>query len=112
MTERMRVAFTGGEGLIAGIVRERLPSAFEPRWLTRAEADVSDLEALERAFAGMDAVVHLAANAENDARWDELLLTADVRFAIVNGVSENRGRWLGLDEGRRVLGWEPLDGIA
>jgi nucleoside-diphosphate-sugar epimerase len=239
----MRVAFTGGDGLIAGIVRERLSSAFAPSWLTQAEADVTDLPALERAFAGLDAVVHLAANAESDASWEELLpanvigayhafeaarrvnvrrvvfassnhamgmymhddqrfadadhptevgtdapvrpdslygaskawgeaigrlyaeqhglevvclrigwvpeedvppsstamrqeppeiarrapgmwlshrdcasliqaaLTADVRFAIVNGVSDNRGRWFSLDEGRRLLGWEPQDGI-
>jgi nucleoside-diphosphate-sugar epimerase len=244
MTEPIRVAFTGGEGLIAGIVRSSLSSAFEPRWLTQDEADVTDLGALERAFAGIDAVVHLAANAENDAGWDELLapnvigahnvfeasrragvrrvifassnhamgmymhdddrfadadhpaqvpadapvrpdslygaskawgealgrlyaekhglevvclrigwvpeddappsstdmrgepprvarrapgmwlshrdcaslieaaLTADVQFAIVNGVSDNRGRWFTLDEGRRVLGWQPRDGIA
>jgi nucleoside-diphosphate-sugar epimerase len=243
MTDPLRVAFTGGEGLIAGIVRERLSSAFEPRWLTQDEADVADRPALERAFAGMDAVVHLAANAENDASWEELLpanvigahhvfeasrragvrrvvfassnhamgmyvhdgdrfadahhpaevatdapvrpdslygatkawgealgrlyaekhglqvvclrigwvpeddeppsstdmpneppevarrapgmwlshrdcaslieaaLAADVRFAIVNGVSDNRGRWFSLDEGRHLLGWEPLDGI-
>jgi nucleoside-diphosphate-sugar epimerase len=41
----------------------------------------------------------------------EAALTADVRFAIVNGVSDNSGRWFTLDEGRRLLGWEPQDGI-
>lgn len=242
MNEPMRVAFTGGEGLIARIVRERISPAFEPRWLTRAEADVTDLAALERAFAGMDAVVHLAAVADAYSTWEELLppnvtgayhafeaarragvrrlvfassnhavgmymrdddrfadpdhpievgtdvdirpdglygaskawgealgrlyadvhglevvclrigwvpeddeppssvemrrepphiarrapgmwlshrdcaslivaaLTADVQFAIVNGVSDNRGRWFSLEDGRRLLGWEPQDG--
>lgn len=40
----------------------------------------------------------------------EAALVADVRFAIVNGVSDNVGRWFSLEEGRRLLGWEPRDG--
>lgn len=243
MGEPMKVAVTGGTGRIAGILRARLSDQFAPEWLSQAEGDVTDLAALERAFAGMDAVVHLAANADAYASWDELApvnvigayhafeaarrarvrrvvfassnhamgmymrdddrfadadhpievrtdapvrpdglygaskawgealgrlyaeqhglevvclrigwvpdedeppsttemrreppeiarrapgmwlshrdcaslieaaLTADVRFAIVNGVSDNRGRWFSLDEGRILLGWEPQDGI-
>lgn len=239
----MRVAVTGGTGLIAGIMRLFLAERFDFRWLSQEEADVTDLPALERAFAGMDAVVHLAAIADAYATWDEVLppnvigaygafeaarragvrrfvfassnhavgmfmreddrfadpdhpvevgtdvairpdglygaskawgealgrmyaelhglevvclrigwvteedeppssvamrreppkvarrapgmwlshrdcatlieaaLTADVGFAIVNGVSDNRGRWFSLDEGRRLLGWEPQDGV-
>ena len=239
----MRVAVTGGEGRIAGILRMFLGDRFDWRWLSRDEADVTDLAALERAFAGSDAVVHLAANADAYGSWEavyrpnlvgtynvfeaarrtsvrrvvfassnhamgmymrdddrfaerdrptlvsadapvrpdglygaskawgealgrmyaevhglqvvclrigwvpdedeppsstamrreppdvarrapgmwlshrdcaaltEAALTADVRFAIVNGVSDNRGGWFSLDEGRRLLGWEPQDGI-
>ena len=239
----MRVAITGADGRIGGILRKRLSGRFEPRWLVRGDADVTDLDALERALAGTDAVVHLAATADVRAGWDEVhmanvigaynafeaarragvsrvvfassnhvtgmtrwdddrfadpahpievttldpirpdslygaskawgealgrqyaelhglsvvclrigwvpeedeppsstamrweppkvarralgmwlshrdcaslieaALLADVRFAIVNGVGDNRGRWLSLDEGRRLLGWEPLDGI-
>ena len=238
----MDVAITGGDGLIAGILRAGLSDRFEPRWLTRSDADITDLAALERAFAGAEAVVHLAATAKLAASWEEVLptnvigayhafeaarragvrrvvfassnhatgmyqwdhdrfadathpaevptdapvrpdslygaskawgealgrfyserhglevvclrigwvpaddrpptdtaarqeppeiarrapgmwlshrdcrslievaLTADVRFAIVNGVSDNVGRWFSLDEGRRLLGWEPQDG--
>ena len=237
----MRVTITGGDGLIAGILRAGLSDRFEPRWLSRSDADVTDLPALEGAFAGADAVVHLAATADVRARWEEVLpanviggynafeaarragvkrvvfassnhamgmhqwdddrfvdpahptevttdapirpdslygtskawgeaigrfyaerhglavvclrigwvteddrppsstahrpeppevarrapgmwlshrdcrslieaaLTADVSFAIVNGVSDNVGRWFSLDEGRRLLGWEPQD---
>ena len=238
----MRVAVTGGDGLIGGILRRRLPDRFATRFLTRADAELDDLPALERAFAGADAVVHLAANADNGADWSALLepnvigayhafeaarragvervvyassnhaagmamwddarfadaahpaqvgadepvrpdslygatkawgeavgrlyaerhgmrvvclrigsvteddrppgpdmprhepphvarraagmwlshrdcaslveaaLTADIRFGIVNGVSDNAGRWFSLDDARRLLGWGPLDG--
>jgi nucleoside-diphosphate-sugar epimerase len=239
----MRVAITGADGLIGGILRARLSDRFEPRWLGRDDADVTDLPALGRAFAGAEAVVHLAATADVRSTWDEVhaanvvgaydafeaarragvrrvvfassnhvtgmyqwdderfadpahpvevtiddpirpdslygaskawaeaigrlyaeryglsvvclrigwvpeqdepptstdsriepprvarratgmwlshrdcaslieaALVADVGFAIVNGVSDNVGRWLSLDEGRRLLGWEPADGI-
>ena len=239
MTEPIRLAVTGGSGLIAGILRDGLSDRFVARWLSHADADVTDLAALEHAFAGADAVVHLAANADAYASWDEVLpanvigaynafeaasragvgrvvfassnhamgmymwdddrftdaerptevstdapirpdalygaskawgealgrlyaerhgmvvvclrigwvtpedrpppttvfrrepphvaqratgmwlshgdcvslfeaaLTADVGFAIVNGVSDNVGRWFSLEEGRRLLGWQP-----
>ena len=238
----MDVAITGGDGLIAGILRAGLSDRFVPRWLSRSDANVTDLAALERAFAGADALVHLAATADLGASWEEVLpanvigayhafeaarhagvrrivfassnhavgmyqweadrfadaahpaevttdapirpdslygaskawgealgrlyaerhglevvclrigwvtaddrppsstamrleppeiarrapgmwmshrdclslieaaLTTDVRFAIVNGVSDNVGRWFSLEEGRRLLGWEPQDG--
>ena len=70
---RMRVAVTGGRGLIGGILRDRLSDRFELRLLSRSDADVTDLPALERAFAGVDAVVHLAAEASVRAGWDALL---------------------------------------
>ena len=238
----MRVTVTGGDGLIGGILRPGLPDRFDTHFLARDDADLEDLPALEREFAGADAVVHLAANADNGAEWTDLLgpnvigvynafeaasragvrrvvyassnhavgmamwdderfadaarpaqvgadvpvrpdslygatkvwgeavgrlyaerhgmevvclrigsvtpddrspgpdmprhepphvarraagmwlshrdcvslveaaLTADVTFAIVNGVSDNAGRWFGLEEGQRQLGWEPQDG--
>jgi NAD+ dependent glucose-6-phosphate dehydrogenase len=34
---------------------------------------------------------------------------ADVRFAVVNGVSNNRYKRLGLDESREILGYAPQD---
>lgn len=240
----MEVAVTGGEGTVATILRAGLSSRFHARWLSREDADVTDLAALEHGFARADAVVHLAANAEVSAGWEELLppnvigaynafeaarragvkrvvyassnhavgmymrdherfadpvqpvqvaadapvrpdslygatkvwgealgrlyaerhglavvclrigwvideegppsaeemreeppgtaerargmwlshrdcvslieaaLTSEVRFAIVNGVSDNVGRWLSLDEGRELLGWEPKDGLS
>jgi nucleoside-diphosphate-sugar epimerase len=243
MSSRMTVALTGGKGLIGRILQEHLADRFNLRLLSRADADVTDLGALERAFAGTDAIVHLAADARVDADWDSVLpanvvgvyhayeaarrsgvrrlifassnhamgmylldderftdatrpqevtaadplrpdslygaskawgevlgrlyaerhglsvvclrigwvtdddrppsptasrreppaaarrapamwlshrdcaslvaaaLTADVQFAIVNGVSDNVGRWFSLEEGRELLGWEPQDGL-
>lgn len=231
--------------MIGRLLAERLDAArFEVRQLGRRDADITDLPALERAFAGADSVVHLAASSSVDAAWDELvgpnlvgvrnayeasrragvrrvvyassnhavgmyllddtvfadpahprLVTADdpvrpdslygatkawgealgrfyaelhglevvclrigwvteddqpprpgqvirhtpeasrrapamwlshrdcaslvaasleanVEFAIVNGVSDNVGRWFSLEEGRRLLGWAPEDGLG
>lgn len=69
VNERMDVAITGGDGLIAGILRAGLSDRFKPRWLSRSDADVTDLAVLEHAFAGADAVVHLAATAKLAASW-------------------------------------------
>lgn len=242
--ERMRVAVTGGGGMIGGILGDRISDRFDLRLLTREDADITDLEALQRVLSGTEALVHLAADAAVDASWDDVLganlvgayhafeaarlagvqrvifassnhamgmymwdddrfadairptplvgtdeptrpdslygaskvwgeavgrlyaerhglvvvclrigwvteddqpptstesrreppdvarrapgmwlshrdcasliqaaLTADLRFAVVNGVSDNVGRWFSLDQGRRLLGWEPQDGI-
>lgn len=238
------VAVTGGTGGVGRVLRAGLSDRLRARWLSRADADVTDIGALERAFDGVDAVVHLAAAADITASWDDILppnivgaynvfeaahrvgvrrvvfassnhavgmymfdsdrfadaaapvevtadapvrpdsiygaskawgeaigrfyaerrglevvclrigwvvdedgppstdelreeppdvrpraggmwlshrdcvslveaaLSADVGFAIVNGVSDNVGRWLSLDEGRRLLGWEPRDGLG
>lgn len=74
MGERMRVAITGAEGMVGGVLQERLdPDRFELLPLGRDDADITDLPDVERAFAEgrADAVVHLAANANVDAAWDE-----------------------------------------
>ncbi len=244
MTTPTTIAVTGSTGGIGRILRDGLSDRFAVRWLSRDDADITDLGSLERAFAGADAVVHLAAAAEIQAPWEQVLpanivgayntfeaarragvrrvvfassnhavgmymhdtdrfadpkhpievpadapvradslygaskawaeavgrfyaerqgievvclrigwvmdedgppsstelreeppdvaprapgmwlshrdcvslveaaLTADVQFAIVHGVSDNVGRWLSLDEGRRLLGWKPRDGVG
>jgi nucleoside-diphosphate-sugar epimerase len=69
----MRVAVTGADGLVGKILRAGIGSRFECRWLSRSDADVTDLAALQRAFADAEAVVHLAANAAVSAHFDELV---------------------------------------
>lgn len=77
--DRLReVVITGAAGQIGSRVLERLAA----RWRIRAtdvrpgdgiEAlDVTDVERCLAAFAGADAVVHLAGNPEPDAAWDAL----------------------------------------
>jgi uronate dehydrogenase len=75
------VLVTGMSGLIGGAVRERLQPRYALRALNRRpvagipvhQADIADLAAIEPAFAGVDAVVHLAAFAHGNATWDEIL---------------------------------------
>lgn len=73
MPSLARIAITGGEGLIGSLLSEGLSDRFEIRPLSREDADVTDLPALERAFAGAAGVVHLAASAEVESPWDEVL---------------------------------------
>jgi nucleoside-diphosphate-sugar epimerase len=75
------VLITGMSGLIGGAVRARLQAHYALRALNRRpvegvsghQADIADLDAIEPAFAGVDAVVHLAAFAHGNATWDEIL---------------------------------------
>ena len=67
---RRRVAVTGGTGLIGRVLADRLSDRYDLRLLGRDDADITDLDELERAFDGMDAVVHLAATAAVDSAWE------------------------------------------
>jgi nucleoside-diphosphate-sugar epimerase len=65
------------------VTRYPLPLAdrYTLRALTRAPveelpstaADIADLDAILPAFAGVDAVIHLAASATVDAEWQDVL---------------------------------------
>jgi len=76
----LRVLVTGAEGVIGSVVRARLADRFDLRSLTRAPAafpshvaDIADIEAIRPAFAGVAAVVHLAATPHVSAPWEEVL---------------------------------------
>jgi nucleoside-diphosphate-sugar epimerase len=81
--ERPRVLVTGANGLIGGFLMKawRQPdSRFAPVGLARDTgpnadivADIGDLEALESACAGIDAVVHMAASSKVDSPWEAVL---------------------------------------
>ena len=78
---RPTVLVTGMSGLIGGAVLRRLGEKYAFRALNRRpvpgvpchQADIADLGAIEPAFAGVEAVVHLAANASASAPFDETL---------------------------------------
>lgn len=75
-----KVLVTGANGLIGGIVRRYLRGTYELSYLTREPAayeshvaNLCDLEAIQPAFAAMDAVVHLAASSAVDSSWEDVL---------------------------------------
>src|SRR2546422_539535 len=79
--DRPTVLVTGLSGLIGGAVRRQLGARYELRALNRRavegvachQADIADLGAIEPAFKGVDAVVHLAASVGSSAPFDEIL---------------------------------------
>lgn len=71
---------TGANGLIGRVLRRELADRYEFRLMSRSAidepahvADIADLEAIEPAFEGADAVVHLAAASAVDSEWDDVL---------------------------------------
>jgi nucleoside-diphosphate-sugar epimerase len=76
--EMPRVLITGAAGAIGSAVTARLSD----RWRLRATdlraadgidaLDVTDADACHAAFAGLDAIVHLAGNPSPDANWSQL----------------------------------------
>ncbi len=68
----MRVAITGTGGLIGSRLAVNIAADYDVVNVDRTRADVFDAAALERAFAGCDAVVHLAGGVLRDGSWDEV----------------------------------------
>jgi nucleoside-diphosphate-sugar epimerase len=77
----MKVLVTGMSGLIGKAIRKELGDEYDLRALNRSavdgiecvRADISDMDAIRRAFEGIDQVVHMAAIAHGSPEWDQLL---------------------------------------
>ena len=99
MTTRPRLLITGIAGLIGGILAkgladtwdisgiDRLPHPYFPTHI----ADVSDLEAVAPAFHGVESVVHLAAVADPDATWEQLITSNVIGTYNVFEASQRAG---------------------
>jgi nucleoside-diphosphate-sugar epimerase len=77
---KKKVLITGATGVIGKAVREMLTDQYELHYLTRSPADfpshvgdITDLDGIQPAFRGMDAVVHLAASSSVESIWEEVL---------------------------------------
>ena len=81
MSQIKSVLLTGAGGLIGGILRRELADSHDLTGVDAVNvggfsslvADVVDLDAILPAFQGIDAVVHLAADAGEKATWDSVL---------------------------------------
>src|SRR5215472_2623221 len=80
----LQVLVTGSSGLIGGVVIRTLGDKYTFSGLDRVQtadapdipttvADVSNFDAIRPAFDGMDAVIHLAADAGMHAPWSSIL---------------------------------------
>ena len=77
---RKRVLVTGAEGTIGTVLRRLLAERYVLHALTRSRvdfpshvADIADLAAIQPAFQGIDAVVHLAASPAVTTPWGDVL---------------------------------------
>ncbi|MFC3689272.1 NAD-dependent epimerase/dehydratase family protein [Aquipuribacter hungaricus] len=79
MPQQRGVVLTGAAGLIGRSVSQELADAWRLRLTDKVlegpieTLDVTDLDACRKAFAGADAVVHLAAVPDPEATWEQLL---------------------------------------
>jgi nucleoside-diphosphate-sugar epimerase len=68
-----RVVITGARGLIGGILTEGLRGDFELTGIdARDGVDMRDLRAAERAFAGAEVLIDLAANPSTRTSWQDV----------------------------------------
>lgn len=79
-TRKKRVLITGAAGTVGSAIREHLSDRYELHAMTRRPADfpsfvgdITDLDAIQPAFEGMDAVVHLAASPAVTTPWEDIL---------------------------------------
>ena len=81
MVDRPKGLITGASGLIGGLVIRGLSDKYEFSGLSRrpvpgiphTAADITDPVAIRKAMAGMDMVLHLAAETQDYDDWDKVM---------------------------------------
>lgn len=122
MTEaKPMVLITGANGLIGSLVRRDLSHKYEFSGLSRHAVDgipytvasVTDLDAVRRATAGMDTVLHLAGETKNADNWDDhFLVTAGGTVNVFRAAAEaGVRRVVFMSSGSTMCGWEWDDSL-
>jgi len=116
-----KVLVTGANGLIGGLVLGHLGDRYEFSGLSRhavpgvpyTEASVTDLEAVRRATAGMDMVLHLAGETKNIDNWDDhFTVTAGGTVNVFRAAAEaGVSRVVFMSTGSTMCGWEWDDSL-
>ncbi len=122
MGEKKRVLVTGASGLIGGLVIKHLGHKYELSGLSRRPvegiphlvADVADAEAIAPAFAGMDAVLHLAADTSEAVmtEWEGTMRTTVQGTLNVFQAAHaaHVPRVVFMSSGSTMCGWEWYEG--
>lgn len=76
----MKVGITGAEGTIGGFLRAGLGDSYEissftlaPQEFESTAVDISDADAMNGVFSGLDAVIHLAGDPSPAGSWESML---------------------------------------
>jgi nucleoside-diphosphate-sugar epimerase len=121
MPER-RLAITGGAGRIGSALRPLLREHFRLRLLdVRAQPadlgpddyhslDVADLASVESALAGVDAVLHLAANPSTQATWADVRAdNIEATHSVFEAARRNRIKKIVFASTNHVMGFYNLE---
>jgi nucleoside-diphosphate-sugar epimerase len=116
-----KVLVTGANGLIGGLTIRGLSDRYAFSGLSRHEvpgipytvASVTDLDAVRRAVAGMDMVLHLAGETKNADDWDDhFTVTAGGTVNVLRGSAEaGVKRVVFMSTGSTMCGWEWDDSL-
>jgi len=116
-----RVVITGASGLVGGLVLRGLADSYDFSGLSRhavpgipyTEAPITDLEAVRRAVAGMDMVLHLAGETKNDDNWDDhFQVTAGGTINVLRAAADaGVRRVVVMSTGSTMCGWEWDDSL-
>ena len=111
-----KVLITGASGLIGGLVLRDLADRYVFSGMSRhavagmpyTEASVTDLDAVRRAAAGVDMVIHLAGETKNDDDWDDhFQVTAGGTINVLRASAEAAvRRVVFMSTGSTMCGWE------